>query len=136
MLRAETVAQIKRLLAAEKLSQRGIARRLRVSRGTVGAIALGRRPDYDAQRREAEAEEVRPARPKKRCPDCGALLVIVPCVACRAMRKRKARRLAPAGPDELALELKPEHHARYLEVLPFAAARYYEQHAGVAAGPE
>ena len=39
MIAPKVVDEIRRLLAQRKLSQRKIAKRLRISRGTVGAIA-------------------------------------------------------------------------------------------------
>ena len=49
MIAPSIVNEIKRLLAEGKHSQRGIARMIGVSRGTVGAIARGTRPDYEPQ---------------------------------------------------------------------------------------
>ena len=48
MIAPGIVAEIRRLLAEEKLSQRKIGRLVGVSRGTVAAIASGTRPDYEA----------------------------------------------------------------------------------------
>ncbi len=82
MLPLATVQEISRLLAEGQLSQRKIAKKLGVSRGTVGAIASGRRgmfgkePDND--RPELCCFEV----PPERCNGCGAL-VYKPCVLCR-----------------------------------------------------
>jgi len=138
MIPPKTVAEIERLLAEDQLSQRGIARRLGVSRGKVDEIALGRRPDYDAI---AEEDRLRgalvPKKPYRHCPVCG-VEVQMPCVACRARKARAAYgpRLAPDRffPPVTRLDLKPEDHARYLDVRPKAIARHFEQHAGVAAG--
>jgi len=82
MLSFAVVDQIKRLLDEGSLSQRRIARRLGVSRGTVNAIALGKRPDYEARRREEEDGFVAPSGPPVRCPTCGGM-VQMPCLACR-----------------------------------------------------
>jgi len=54
MLALAVVEEIERLLQEGTLSQRKIARRLNVSRGTVAAIASGQRGLYG---REAESEE-------------------------------------------------------------------------------
>ena len=46
MIAHAMVGEIRRLLDEGLMSQRKIARRLGVSRGTVHAIARGKRPDY------------------------------------------------------------------------------------------
>ena len=46
MLAPSVVEEIRRLLAEDTLSYRKIARLTGVSRGTIGAIASGKRPDY------------------------------------------------------------------------------------------
>jgi len=95
MIAPEVVEKIRRMLRQGTLSQRGIARRLGVSRGTVNAIALGRRPDYEALRHCRGADEIpAPGGPPVRCPGCGAM-VLMPCVACgvRAIQDRRHREL-------------------------------------------
>ena len=62
MISASIVKQIRRLLAEGKLSHRKIACMMGVSRGTVGAVAKGRRPDYPERE---SAEE--PSGPLERC---------------------------------------------------------------------
>jgi hypothetical protein len=114
MLDPGFVEGIRRLLAAGRWSMRRIARELRVSRGTVSAIAHGKR----RERRARPADDdpvVEPRGPLKRCPGCGGL-VYAPCLLCRVRRKQAApgrRKLAglPEGP--LELELAGEHRARY-----------------------
>ena len=100
MIAPEVVDRIRRMLDQGELSQRGIARRLGVSRGTVNAIALARRPDYEAQWRREADEIPAPSGPPRRCPECGAM-VLMPCVACgvRAIqdRRRRERRRRAAG---------------------------------------
>lgn len=100
MIAPEVVDRIRRMLDQGELSQRGIARRLGVSRGTVNAIALSRRPDYEALWRREADEIPAPSGPPRRCPGCGAL-VLMPCVACavRAVqdRRRQERRRRAAG---------------------------------------
>lgn len=81
MLSPELVAEIRRLLAARQLSQRKIARQLGVSRATIGAIANGRRPDYEP-RQPRDEEPLRPEGPPRRCRGCGGL-VYLPCRLCR-----------------------------------------------------
>jgi len=90
MIAPEVVDRIRRMLDQGEVSQRGIARRLGVSRGTVNAIALGRRPDSGALRRREEDEIPAPSGPPRRCPECGAL-VLMPCVACRVRAIRVRR---------------------------------------------
>jgi transcriptional regulator with XRE-family HTH domain len=93
MIRSSVVEEIQCLLRAGRLSQRKIARRVGVSRGTVGAIAQQRRPDYEARRRQQEAEFESPAGPAIRCPDCGAMTQM-PCLACRVRALLEKQRSA------------------------------------------
>jgi hypothetical protein len=61
------------------LSQRNIARRIGFSRGTVHAIARGKRPDYPGG---AGPSDFLPLpRPPQRCPGCGGM-VRMPCLLC------------------------------------------------------
>jgi hypothetical protein len=106
MLANSLIAEIRRLLGEGKLSQRKIARTLRVSRGVVNAVAAGRRPDLGWPGRED------PGLPK-RCPTCGGM-VYLPCQLCRiralaAVATRRRRN--GAGPS--GLQLKDEHRRRY-----------------------
>ncbi len=87
MLAKEKVEETRRLLSETSLSHRKIAKRLGVSRATVGAIASGKRPDYEARRR-AQAMVDEPLGPIVRCPDCGGK-VYAPCRLCH-VRKLKA----------------------------------------------
>ena len=95
MIALEMVEEIRRLLEADQLSQRQIADRVGVSRGTVNAIAAGRGSHGD--------RVPRPSGPPRRCPGCGGL-VQMPCVACgvrailRRQRERQRRRPAPPRP--------------------------------------
>lgn len=90
MLPVAVIEEVRRLLDEGELSQRKIASKLRVSRGTVGSIANGRRGIYG---REPEGEE-QPTLccldvPPARCDGCGAT-VYKPCLLCRT-REYKAR---------------------------------------------
>ena len=102
MISFAVVDEIERLLQEGGLSQRMIARRVGVSRGTVNTIARGQRPDYRARRRQRADDFVAPSGPVCRCPTCGAR-VQMPCLACRvrAIResRRRSRRESPRGPS-------------------------------------
>lgn len=119
MIPQSKVNEVRRLLVAGQFSQRQIARLTGVSRGTVGAIASGRRPDYNRQRPNGDLwPDV--WGPRERCPGCG-LRVYMPCRVCAA-RSFKAsqprqRSLPGTGREpELRLELKEEHRRRYEQV--------------------
>ena len=121
MIAPKIVTEIRRLLAEESLSQRRIAQLVGVSRGTVGAIASGRRPDYEALHEPWEDELDEPAGPPERCPSCGGM-VYMPCRLCRTqkMSVKKPRLISQHGAVSLGeprgLCLRPEHQARYEEV--------------------
>lgn len=117
MIAPEIVADVRRLLAEGTHSQRKIARLTGISRGTVGAIASGRRPDYN-NFDNGNLEE--PSGPPKRCPGCGGK-VYMPCLLCRARKEsaenpRGSARGSVVAPVRVSLELRPEHHARYRQV--------------------
>ncbi len=99
MLALQVVDEIQRMLAEGRWSQRKIARRVGVSRGTVNAIARGKRPDHGA-RRQGEDDGVAWEGPPARCPICGGL-VRMPCLACRirAMQKNRGKLPAVFGAD-------------------------------------
>ena len=82
MLNPALVDAIRRLLA-DGLSQRQIARQCHVSRGTVQAIAAGKRRD-----RMPEDDPGLFSGPIGRCPTCGAR-VYLPCLACRVRQMRR-----------------------------------------------
>ena len=150
MIATKTVAEIQRLLSEGKLSQRKIALLMGVSRGSVGAIASGKRPDHATPQEPGDDELEEPAGPPQRCADCGGL-VYVPCRLCR-QRARLARAASrgtvpfssptasPRCPRKLgqspqgspfeseerpAFNLRPEHQARYKEV-----RRWRREHQG------
>jgi len=74
--------EIRSLLAEGALSQRKIALQLGVSRGTVNAIARGKRPDYTTRRPRPADRCTPPKGLPQRCPGCGGM-VRMPCVLCR-----------------------------------------------------
>jgi DNA-binding XRE family transcriptional regulator len=89
------VAEVRQLLAQGNISQRQIARFLGISRGTVGAIASGKRPDYSPKIPELPLCLLPPVR----CRGCGGY-VHPPCRVCR-LRNLRAQELArvQAHPD-------------------------------------
>ena len=119
MLDEGVVNQVKRLLATGRHSQRKIARMTGVSRGSVTAIALGRRPDYRAIRSKPAEQDAPPfSGPPQRCPTCGGL-VLMPCALCRTRKllaEGKLRRTFNRRDGRLQLELEDEERARYEEV--------------------
>ena len=122
MIAPRVVQEVRRLLAEGKLSQRAIAKVTRVSRGTVSAIATGKRPDYETLR-SARLEEESPqaAGPPQRCPGCGGM-VYMPCRACETREvaatsgRRYALRPLTQRDEPLELDLIDEHRACYEEV--------------------
>jgi transcriptional regulator with XRE-family HTH domain len=124
MIAPNLVAEIRRALADGSFSQRQIARLMGVSRGTVGAIAAGKRPDYQARQDLAKEQWEEPTGPPVRCPGCGGM-VYMPCVLCRA-RNAEIEKLRPTPntwPNTLPpygeiveLNLRPEHRIRYEQV--------------------
>ena len=83
MLAKSLIEEIDRLLKHGKLSQRKIAAQMRVSRGTVAAIASGRRGLYGREPRDDEPTPLAPQSPPARCPRCG-YRVYLPCRICRS----------------------------------------------------
>jgi len=114
MLAPALVAEIRRLLAETCCSQRQIAKLTGVSRNTGGTIAAGRHR-YDSVEETPRDEGVdEPAGPPQRCPGCGGL-VYMPCILCRTNQRaaRRTPRTAANGDVSLALQLRPDHRARY-----------------------
>jgi hypothetical protein len=101
MLAPHLVEEVRRLLASGTLSQRTIARRTGVSRGTVGLIAAGRRRDPVRIVQPWDEEPGQPLEPPRRCPTCGGL-VYMPCRLChirQLMEKQKqAEEMHPSHP--------------------------------------
>ena len=91
MLPLAVVEEIRRLVEEGVLSQRKIATKLNVSRGTVGAIANGKRGLYGSEPDPENPEICSLSLPPERCPGCGAL-VYMPCILCRARRYIQRRR--------------------------------------------
>lgn len=87
MLPTALVHEIDRLVREGKLSQRQIAAHLNVSRGTISAIARGRRGLYGKDPLDDKSPLV-PALPPMRCPHCG-YRVYLPCIVCRTRTHRQ-----------------------------------------------
>lgn len=90
MISNDVIQEIQRLLGEQELSQRAIAKRLRVSRCAVAKVASGRLVPHDHQ---TIAGEVPPG-PPARCPGCGGF-VYLPCQLCYVrefMRREQAKR--------------------------------------------
>ncbi|HEY4234329.1 MAG TPA: helix-turn-helix transcriptional regulator [Lacipirellulaceae bacterium] len=83
MLALSLALEIERLLTEGKLSQRKIAKRLGVGRGTVAAIANGRRGIYGHDEESDGHDPHVHLSPPERCAVCG-YLVYMPCLVCRA----------------------------------------------------
>ena len=116
MIASRVIAEIRRLLAQKRLGHRRIAELTGVSRNTVGAVATGRRPDYE------DLDDPDSAGPPRRCPGCGGM-VYLPCRLCRtrSLLGTSGRAVArqpgtDAGAEPLALQLKEAHRRRYEEV--------------------
>lgn len=118
MIAQSVVEEVRRLLADGRWSQRTVAKMAGVSRGTVGSIASGKRPD-PPQPREAWQEELdERAGPPRRCEVCGGL-VYLPCRLCH-VREVVARLPMDRDPDvpgeSTELELSDQHGERYQRV--------------------
>ena len=87
MLKPEIVLKILFLLKEKKCSQRKVAKIIGVSRGTVSAIALGKRKLMRSLSAHEDASFISPQGPPRRCPLCGAKTQM-PCLACQ-LRGRK-----------------------------------------------
>jgi hypothetical protein len=118
MLAQKVVAEIQRLLDLKTHSQRKLAALLGVSRGSVSAIASGRRRRSDLSSGPQNNELEEPSGPPARCPGCGGL-VYMPCLLCRLREERprgNMRRRANVFAGSLHVDLRPEHRQRYEEV--------------------
>ena len=87
MLPTALVHEIDRLLRQGELSHRKIASRLGVSRGTISAIANGRRGLFGKDPDDNRAAHIRTA-PPMRCPRCG-YRVYPPCLICEAREQTR-----------------------------------------------
>jgi hypothetical protein len=88
MLSIDLVHEINRLLRTGELSQRQIAARLQVSRGTVGAIASGRRGLNGKEDADQVPKPKTTRQQSMRCRHCG-YRVYPPCRICIAREDRR-----------------------------------------------
>ena len=106
MLAPSIVKEIRRLLVNSDFSQRKISRMTGVSRGTISAIASGKRPDYEPRHQPEEEPFIGPP---SRCPSCGSM-VYMPCRACALRQKMAAKNKRRVSlrdvEDDLRLELR------------------------------
>lgn len=82
MIKNDVIKRINQLVKRGKLSQRQIAKNVGVSRGTVHAVAKGRRLEHDPNAMKKTSIWVIPSGRPKRCPHCGSC-VRMPCLACQ-----------------------------------------------------
>ena len=115
MIGPDVIETIQRLLAEDDLSQREIAKTVKASRGTVAAVASGKRRPYYPRPEDMNEE---PAGPVRRCPGCGGMATM-PCRACRVreLRAESLKRCHVLDPEEpLRLDLADKHRTRYEEI--------------------
>jgi len=118
MISETSANHVRRLLAQGTLSMRTIARMTGTSRGTVAAIAHGRRRPHRADQGGSRKQGKEPLGPLERCPECGGL-AHAPCRACRirrAMGFKVDDRSNPTREEPLRVELSGEFRRRYEEV--------------------
>ena len=89
MIANATVQKVIALLEEGRWSQRQIAKMTGVSRGSVGAIAQGKRTSLGSESYEEEVSIIPPSGAPTRCPCCGRL-VQKPCLACQIWALRKS----------------------------------------------
>lgn len=81
MIAQDVVREIRELLEQGQLSQRKISQKVGVSRGTVNAIARGKRVDRQPAGGRDGMDRIAQPGPPRRCPGCGGL-VWMPCLLC------------------------------------------------------
>jgi hypothetical protein len=86
MIATAVIEEIRELLRTRRMSQRAIAERLGVSRGTVNAIACGKRSASAVRNRRENKGFQPPDGVFRRCPGCGGL-VQMPCLLCYVRAK-------------------------------------------------
>ncbi len=112
MIGTTVIEEIQRLLAEGDLSQRKIAKVMKVSRGTVAAVASGKRRPYYPRPEDPDEQFTGPVR---RCPGCGGMATM-PCRVCRIRRLKPESSMrchALAREEPLRLDLADEDRTRY-----------------------
>jgi hypothetical protein len=109
MIASDVVKEIRRMLAEGSLSQRAIAQRMGVSRGTVCAIAQGKRRDYPPRFFRNDMYFIPPAGRPVRCAGCGGL-VQMPCLACYVRKWRRGDIMLTGSERDKGGDLKPICH--------------------------
>ena len=82
MIKNDIIKKISHLIKQGGLSQRQIAKKLGVSRGTVQAVVNGKRKEHVPNAMKKTGIWVIPSGQPKRCPHCGSW-VRMPCLACQ-----------------------------------------------------
>jgi hypothetical protein len=95
MIASDIVMEIRQMLAQGSISQRAIAQRMGVSRGTVWAIAQGKRRDRP-RIIQGNSQFIAPAGRAVRCCGCGGM-VQMPCLACYIRRWQSKQRNGRTG---------------------------------------
>ncbi len=91
MIATTVVEEVRRMLREGRFSQRTIAKRIGVSRGTVNAIAQGRHTARPQRHRNTVDGFIPPSGRPVRCPECGGLAQM-PCLLCYIRSQGKRRR--------------------------------------------
>ncbi len=128
------------MLEASKLSQRAIAKKLRISRGVVRDIASGKRPVVLRPKYPASKAKAPEPPPMEKCVGCGAM-VQLPCRACLVRNLLKAGRLTPGLrlseiEGMIRVELRGEELTRYNELHAVKVARSEERGASSEQRPD
>jgi len=89
---ASTIRMIQRMLAVGILNHAAIAREAGVSPNTVSDVAAGRRKAVTTRRLNPGKDEQFLPQPI-RCGECGSLISVAPCRACRARREAAAKKI-------------------------------------------
>lgn len=97
MIATTLVNEVRGMLRNGRLSQRQIARQVGLSRGTVNAIAQGKRLDPSGRRRPEDAGFTPPIGRYVRCPGCGGLAQM-PCLLCHLLAARRVTYTARPRP--------------------------------------
>ena len=108
MLTTALVQEVDRLLREGELSQRQIATRLCVSRGTISAIANGHRGLYGKEPFATYSPLV-PTSPPTRCSHCG-YRVYLPCLICRIRTHQHQQRLLALLATRRPQKMAPRRH--------------------------